>query len=105
VADLSPPPDRTGTEKELQEVANMARTRDQAALDSIAYWDTGSPSYRWSEIAVAEHLKRGANALIAARDPRGGRCGRVNACRSRQRSQPTLFRELGFSLTEGNKDN
>ena len=54
-----PPPDQAATQKELQEVAKMAADRDQAVLDSIAYWDTGSPSYRWSEVAIAEHLKRG----------------------------------------------
>jgi hypothetical protein len=43
----------------LGELARIAATRDGAALDRVAYWDTGSPSYRWSEIAVAEHLRTG----------------------------------------------
>ncbi|HEX9586938.1 MAG TPA: vanadium-dependent haloperoxidase, partial [Bradyrhizobium sp.] len=63
-----PPPDRTATEKELGELARIAATRDGAALDRVAYWDTGSPSYRWSEIAVAEHLRIGTPWQIAARD-------------------------------------
>src|SRR5262245_15125441 len=65
---VPPPPDRAATEKELGELARIAATRDRAALDQVAYWDTGSPSYRWSEIAVAEHLKEGTNWQIAARD-------------------------------------
>jgi hypothetical protein len=60
--------DRAATEKELSELAQIAATRDSASLDQVAYWDTGSPSYRWSEIAVAAHLKEGTNWQIAARD-------------------------------------
>src|SRR5215472_9906540 len=65
---VPPPPDRAATEKELDELVKLAAARDRAALDRVAYWDTGSPSYRWSEIAVAEHLKNGSNWLVAARN-------------------------------------
>jgi hypothetical protein len=51
----------------LGELAQIAAARDRAALDRVAYWDTGAPSYRWSEIAVAEHLKNGSKWLVAAR--------------------------------------
>jgi membrane-associated phospholipid phosphatase len=64
---VPPPPDRGATEKEAVEVANIAGARDNAALDRIAYWDTGAPSYRWSELATAEYLKNGANWLMATR--------------------------------------
>jgi membrane-associated phospholipid phosphatase len=64
---VPPPPDRAATEKEVVEVAKLVGTRDKAALDRIAYWDTGAPSYRWSEIAVAEYLKKGASWLVASR--------------------------------------
>jgi hypothetical protein len=64
---VPPPPDQAATEKEAAEVDKTAGTRDKAALDKIAYWDTGAPPYRWSEIAVAEYLKNGANWLVAAR--------------------------------------
>jgi membrane-associated phospholipid phosphatase len=63
-----PPPDRAATEKEADELARLATTRDRASLERVAYWDTGSPSYRWSEIAVAEHLKLGLPWQVAARD-------------------------------------
>jgi len=65
---VPPPPDRAATEKELDELVRLAAARDRAAYDRVAYWDTGSPSYRWSEIAVAEHLKNGSNWLVAARN-------------------------------------
>jgi membrane-associated phospholipid phosphatase len=65
---VPPPPDRAATEKELGELAQIAAARDPATLDQVSYWDTGSPSYRWSEIAVAEHLKDGSNWLIVVRD-------------------------------------
>jgi len=65
---VPPPPDRADTEKELDELLRIGTTRDREALDRIAYWDTGSPSYRWSEIAVAEHLKVGTSWQIAVRD-------------------------------------
>jgi PAP2 superfamily protein len=62
-----PPPDRDATEKEAVEVAKLAAARDKAALDTIAYWDTGAPSYRWSELATAEYLKKGSPWHLAAR--------------------------------------
>jgi PAP2 superfamily len=64
----TPPPDRATTDKELDDLQRLAATRDRAALDRVAYWDTGSPSYRWSEIAVAEHLKAGIPWQLSARD-------------------------------------
>src|SRR5580704_7759510 len=63
-----PPPDRIATEKELGELAQIVATRHAAALDRVAYWNTGSPSCRWSEIAVAEHLRIGTPWQIATRD-------------------------------------
>src|SRR5215831_14693360 len=65
---VPPPPNRAASEKECDELARIAAARDRAALDRVAYWDTGSPSYRWSEISVAEHLKAGVPWQIAVRD-------------------------------------
>jgi membrane-associated phospholipid phosphatase len=64
----APPPDRRVTERELEELVRTAAKRDRAALDLIAYWDTGAPSYRWSEIAIAEHLKNGIGWPLASRN-------------------------------------
>src|SRR5215471_13018596 len=64
---VPPPPDAAASAKELEQLAEIAATRDKASLDRVAYWDTGAPSYRWSEIAVAEHLNKGDNWLPAVR--------------------------------------
>jgi len=65
---VPPPPDRIATEKELDELEAMAAARNRATLDLIGYWGTGSPSYRWSEMAVAEHLKNGIGWPNASRN-------------------------------------
>src|SRR5215471_12984359 len=49
-------------------IASSQQYRVPPPPDRAAYWDTGAPSYRWSEIAVAEHLKNGSNWLVAARN-------------------------------------
>jgi hypothetical protein len=56
VSAVSPeePPDATGTQAELQEVQALAAGRDEATLQQIAYWDAGSPSYRWIDLALAQ---------------------------------------------------
>src|SRR5918912_432979 len=33
--------------------------RGAAALDQVSYWGSGSPGYRWNEIAIAQGLKDG----------------------------------------------
>jgi len=37
----------------------MAAERDATALDQVSYWDSGTPGYRWNEIAIAHGLKDG----------------------------------------------
>jgi membrane-associated phospholipid phosphatase len=65
---VPPLPDRAATEAELDELVRIAGKRDGRVLDRAAYWGTGAPSYRWSEIAIEEHLKNGSNWLVAARN-------------------------------------
>ena len=64
----APPPDGGVAERELEELVQAGAKRDRAALDFIAYWDTGAPSYRWSEIAIAEHVKNGIGWPLASRN-------------------------------------
>lgn len=49
------PPDGVATQAELQQVQQMVAGRDAAALQQIAYWDSGAPSYRWLEILSAQN--------------------------------------------------
>lgn len=46
------PPDQAATRAELQEVQAAVAARDEVALQQIAYWDGGPPSYRWIETAL-----------------------------------------------------
>src|SRR5215213_2303239 len=48
------PPDETATPAELSTLQAMVDDRDAVALDRIAYWDAGSPGYRWNEIATQQ---------------------------------------------------
>jgi membrane-associated phospholipid phosphatase len=54
-----PPPAPNVARDEVQELAALAKQRDAAALDRIAYWDSGAPGYRWNEIAITHSLKAG----------------------------------------------
>jgi membrane-associated phospholipid phosphatase len=51
------PPDEAVTQGEIMELEGMVSGRDEAALARIAYWDAGSPGYRWNEIAVQAGLE------------------------------------------------
>jgi len=62
-----PPPDAAGTASEISQLKDFAKWRDPAALDLIAYWDTGAPSYRWNEIAVSEALRSNLPVNFASR--------------------------------------
>jgi membrane-associated phospholipid phosphatase len=67
VADVSTlrpvaPPDAAATQAELKGVQAMVAGRDEADLQEIAYWDAGSPSYRWIEIAFAQNRAKPAPA-------------------------------------------
>jgi membrane-associated phospholipid phosphatase len=63
----APPPSRAVSDAEVAELRKLAVHRDVAARSVIAYWDTGPPSYRWSEIAVAELLRSNEYTNTAAR--------------------------------------
>lgn len=63
----SPPPSRAVSDAEVSELRKLAAHRDVASRNVIAYWDTGPPSYRWSEIAVAELLRNNEYTNMAGR--------------------------------------
>jgi len=62
-----PPPDVANTQSELDQLRALAEQRDPVALDQIAFWDTGAPSYRWNELAVSEALKHNLNSNYGTR--------------------------------------
>ena len=61
------PPDKAATRAELDQLRALVDQRDSAALDEIAFWDTGAPSYRWNEIAIDEGLKHNLPSNYGAR--------------------------------------
>jgi membrane-associated phospholipid phosphatase len=46
------PPDPAATLTELAELKTLVSQRDAIAQAQVAYWDAGSPSYRWVQIAL-----------------------------------------------------
>jgi membrane-associated phospholipid phosphatase len=54
---LPQPPSGSATDAEIDELRMLAARRDAAALEQVAYWDAGSPGYRWNEIACTAGVK------------------------------------------------
>jgi membrane-associated phospholipid phosphatase len=48
---IAAPPGEKATKEELVELLSLQSQRTKSALESVRYWDSGSPSYRWNEIA------------------------------------------------------
>ena len=66
----APPPGKKETQEEIKLLQDLAGQRDAAALEQIAYWNSGSPAYRWNEIAIdaafdANLAGTGADRLMA----------------------------------------
>ena len=49
---VPPPPTGHAAHQDLDAVVRAAGQRDEATLDAIGYWNTGSPSYRWHQTAA-----------------------------------------------------
>jgi membrane-associated phospholipid phosphatase len=64
---LAPPPDAATTAQELEQLQMLAAERDEAALEQIHYWDTGSPGFRWNELAIQHTLKNSIGGPRASR--------------------------------------
>jgi len=63
----TPPPNDAATATELNELKNLANKRDATAMDLIAYWNVGPPSYRWHEIALSETMRNNLSWNFAMR--------------------------------------
>ncbi|MFN0123295.1 MAG: vanadium-dependent haloperoxidase [Blastocatellia bacterium] len=55
------------TRIELRQLHTLAAARNQAALDTIWYWDAGSPGYRWNELAISAWQAGGLSGPRSAR--------------------------------------
>lgn len=56
---LPAPPDPAATASEIGELKSLAAQRDASALQTIAFWDTGAPGYRWDALTRDELTKHG----------------------------------------------
>ena len=52
------PPLPSATHDELQEVEDRVASRTESDLAKIRYWDAGSPSYRWEQIATTQFFAK-----------------------------------------------
>jgi membrane-associated phospholipid phosphatase len=59
---LQPPPGQRDSKEEIEILSNLAAQRDPGVLDLIKFWEAGSPSYRWNQIAGAEISKFNLNS-------------------------------------------
>ncbi len=50
---VQPPPDAATTKSELEWVRGQVVKIDMQVADQIAFWDAGSPGYRWLELIMA----------------------------------------------------
>jgi membrane-associated phospholipid phosphatase len=65
---LDAPPDEAATAEEVVQLVEMAANLDDAALQQIAYWNAGAPSYRWNQIALDAMLAQSMPGNMALRD-------------------------------------
>jgi len=64
---VAPPPNDAATAAEINELKSLASKRDATAMDLIAYWNVGPPSYRWHEIALSEAMRNNLSWNFAMR--------------------------------------
>ena len=63
----SGPPSGRETQREIAELKKLATHRYEAAMDRIAYWNTGAPVYRWNDMALQEIMQRSMNVITGGR--------------------------------------
>ena len=64
---LPAPPDSAATAAEIQVLKNLIAESDSDTQAQIAYWDAGSPGYRWIQIASQELVRRNVPAAMYTR--------------------------------------
>src|SRR5262245_50363802 len=53
---VPPPPGRSQTRAELRDLRELVVSNDDLARERIAFWDAGSPAYRWIDLINARIL-------------------------------------------------
>ncbi len=55
---LPPPPGRAETASEIRDLRAMVSQRDDVVMDRIRFWNAGTPSYRWVELALNQIVSK-----------------------------------------------
>jgi len=61
---LPAPPAAANTPAEIQIIKNLMAEGNDTTRAQIAYWDAGSPAYRWEQIAAAQMLAKAPEQLL-----------------------------------------
>lgn len=64
---LEPPSTYGDQRSELQWLKDFMAQADANALDQVAYWDAGPPSYRWMQMAMQELTRRNVGPTLSTR--------------------------------------
>ena len=64
---VAAPPDATGTTAEIQSLKALLAEADPDTAAQAAYWDAGSPEYRWLQIAAQQMLAQNVAAPLFTR--------------------------------------
>ena len=64
---LAGPPDGNSTAGEIAQLHDVIAQRDDVANQQIAFWDAGSPSYRWVEMATNRIVSQGIGSAPGTR--------------------------------------
>lgn len=59
------PPNASETAKELAQLKSLLASSDPSAQTQVAYWDAGTPSYRWLELAFDRYGKGPPNPFVS----------------------------------------
>ncbi|MEM7125618.1 MAG: phosphatase PAP2 family protein [Chloroflexota bacterium] len=61
----STPPDAEATAAELAELQQMMAEMDAETRTSVAYWNAGTPNYRWIELAIERYSKGPPSPMVS----------------------------------------
>lgn len=60
-----PPPNTSETAKELAQLKSLLASSDPKAQTQVTYWDAGTPSYRWLDLAFDRYDKGPPSPLVS----------------------------------------
>lgn len=64
---LPAPPTAANTTAEIQAIKNLMEEGNETTRAQVAYWDAGSPAYRWEQIAAQQMLGQNVAAPLFTR--------------------------------------